>query len=214
MPPRPPRRRPPRTPPGARARSKIPALAGTASVAAARLSQLGLVPVLSERVSSTPARALIGSEPAAGSSVAAGTTVKLLVSLGPPELALDNGHQIEIVNGSSGKVVESTPPFSGGELEATWSPDGTHLAFVRGGQLYLAEPNSSGWSESELTPPGSEVRNPTFAPQAGSHAIAYIERKGGQSQLCFATIGSGLLSPECTTPPSRVGNRASAGLVA
>jgi beta-lactam-binding protein with PASTA domain len=187
---------------GAKHSVKIPTLSGTPSVAAARLSQLGLVPVLTERFSSQPAHTLIGSEPPAGTSVSPGSTVKLVVSSGPPEVAVDNGSQVQIVDVASGKVVKATPPFAAGELEASWSPDGTHLVFVRGNQLYLAEPNGSGWRESELTPPSGEARDPAFAPQGGSHAVAYIERKGSQPRLCFATIGIGPLAPQCTTPPA------------
>jgi PASTA domain len=80
---------PPSPPPGTTppALVAIPGLRGQpADAAAGALSGLGLVPERRDQVSTDVAAGLvIGTDPVAGSNVAPGTTVILIVSTGPPE---------------------------------------------------------------------------------------------------------------------------------
>jgi beta-lactam-binding protein with PASTA domain len=179
----------------------IPKLTGTPTAAAAQLSQLGLVPSTSQRLSSKPRGALIGSTPSAGTQVKAGTKVAVLVSAGFPDLAYNTATAVQIVNGATGKPTAKVPPSTQGQEEAAWSPDGTHLVYRQGNGLALLNTGKTGAQPVMLTGTEANAHDPAFAPTTKANILTYVEDHSGSSQLCFATVGPYVLSPSCTSDP-------------
>jgi beta-lactam-binding protein with PASTA domain len=179
----------------------IPAVKGSPTAAAAQLSQLGLVPSTSERLSSSARGALVGSVPPAGTKVKSGTKVALLVSAGFADLSYDNGSSVQVVNGATGKPVVRVPPSTQGQEEAAWSIDGSHLVYRQGNGLALLAAGKSGAQPVTLTGPNADAHDPAFAPTTKANILSYIEDHGSSSQLCFATVGPYALAPDCTGHP-------------
>jgi beta-lactam-binding protein with PASTA domain len=181
----------------------IPALSGDPTAAAGKLSQLGLVPVATKRLATVPVGQLAGTVPAAGAKVPKGAQVDLLVSSGSPHLSYDDGRAVHVVDPTTGKPAGNVPAGAGPDVEASWSPDGTHLVVSEGGRLVLDQPSASGAAPFPLTPPtpGVEDLNPAFAPTTKALIVAFIQRSAGGAKLCFATIGRFALNADCTGAP-------------
>ncbi|HXA53403.1 MAG TPA: PASTA domain-containing protein, partial [Solirubrobacteraceae bacterium] len=179
----------------------IPKLTGTPTAAAAQLSQLGLVPSTSEKLSSSPRGALIGSSPSAGTQVKTGTKVAVLVSAGFPDLAYNTATAVQVVNGANGKPTVKVPPATEGQQEPAWSPDGTHLVYRQANGLELLNAGKQGAQPVTLTGTEAAAHDPAFAPTTKANILSYIEDHGGSSQLCFATVGPYVLAPSCTSHP-------------
>jgi beta-lactam-binding protein with PASTA domain len=181
----------------------IPALSGDPTAAAGKLSQLGLVPVAIKRLATVPVGALAGTVPAAGAKVPRGAQVDLLISSGSPQLSYDDAHAIHVIDPTTGKPSGSVPRGRGPDVEASWSPDGTHLVESSAGRLVLDQPNVRGSKPFALTPPtpGVEDLNPAFAPTTKALILAFIKRSSDSARLCFATIGRFALNSDCTTAP-------------
>ena len=122
----------------------IPSLSGDPTAAAGKLSQLGLVPVATRRLATVPVGQVAGTVPAAGAKVAKGAQVDLLISSGSPRLSYDDGHAIHVIDPATGKPSGRVPAGAGPDVEAAWSPDGTHLVVSEGGRLVLDQPGAPG----------------------------------------------------------------------
>ena len=179
----------------------IPPLTGDPTAAAGKLSQLGLVPVATRRLATVPVGQLAGTVPAAGAKVPKGAQVDLLISNGSPRLAYDDGHAIHVVDPTTGKPAGRVPADAGPDVEASWSPDGTHLVESSGGRLALVQPNAPAPFELGPPTPGVEDLNPAFAPTTKALIIAFVRRGTGGARLCFATIGRFALNADCTAAP-------------
>ncbi|HET6869915.1 MAG TPA: PASTA domain-containing protein, partial [Solirubrobacteraceae bacterium] len=181
----------------------IPALSGDPTAAAGKLSQLGLVPVATKRLATVPVGQLAGTVPAAGAKVPKGAQVDLLVSSGSPHLSYDDGRAIHVIDPTTGKPAGNVPAGAGPDVEAAWSPDGTHLVVSEGGRLVLDQPGVAGKAPFVLTPPtpGVEDLNPAFAPTTKALIVAFVQRSAGGAKLCFATIGPFALNSDCTAAP-------------
>jgi beta-lactam-binding protein with PASTA domain len=183
----------------------IPALQGDPTAAAGKLSQLGLVPTPVKQLATVPIGQVAGTVPAAGSKVAKGATVDLLVSNGSPQLSYDDGQAVHVIDPTTLKPSGQVPAGPGPQVEPSWSPDGTHLVYSQNGQLVLFEPNVKNAQPLQLTQATSGVadQNPSFAPTLKANIVAFIQRTGKASQLCFAVIGTIVpVNPDCTAPPS------------
>ena len=183
----------------------IPAVAAAAGTiaAAAKLSQAGFEPTIVKQYSTAAPGSVVGTNPKAGSSLAAGSTVALLVSAGYPEVAYDDGIAVHLVNPATrrpAKVQVPAPPPQTQQWEASWSPDGNRLIYVQGGQLWLFSVNHPGAQPRPLTGQGRDDHEPAFAPDS-ENKIAFIRGAAGHKQLCFAIVGPNPLSPDCTSHP-------------
>jgi beta-lactam-binding protein with PASTA domain len=181
----------------------IPPLSGDPTAAAGKLSQLGLVPVATKRLATVPVGQLAGTVPAAGAKVPKGAQVDLLVSSGSPHLSYDDGHAVHVIDPATGKPAGKVPAGAGPDVEASWSPDGTHLVVSEGGRLVLDKPGATGAAPFPETPPtpGVDDLNPAFAPTTKALIVAFIQRSAGGAKLCFATIGPFALNADCTGAP-------------
>ena len=190
----------------------IPALSGDPTKAAAKLSQLGLVPHPVKQLATVPIGQVAGTIPAAGSKVPKGAQVDLIISNGSPQLSYDNGQTISVVNPSTGKPSGAVPAGAGGtQVEAAWSNDGTQLVYSQNGQLVLDNPNDKSVKPFQMTTPQSGITNldPSFAPTNSKHIVAFIQRSAnGTTALCFATVGPFALNRSCTNAPGwELGNQ-------
>ena len=147
-----------------------------------------------------PAGKLIATNPPAGSKVKPGTTVTLIVSAGFPEVAVDNGHAVLALNGVTGKVVSTV---AGGPIHATepsWSPDGTKIAYVSSGRIFLTAAKAPSGPRA-LTPAGPSYELPTFPNATTAQAViaAIHKRPGEADQLCL--LAAAHPSASCITVP-------------
>jgi hypothetical protein len=181
----------------------VPPVNGDPATAASQLSQAGFEPKPLEAVAEVPAGQVAGTIPKAGSSVKRGAVVDLLISSGSPQLSYDNQQAITVINPSTRKVSGAVPSGAGPAVEASWSPDATHVIYSQNGQLVIDQPNNSKASPLQLTKAQTGVSNvnPSFAPTLKSLTIAFIQQTGSSAQLCFATISLKALNPSCTSPP-------------
>jgi hypothetical protein len=108
-----------------------------------------------------------------------------------------------VIDPSTGKPAGKLPPGGGPDVEASWSPDGTHLVLSEAGRLVLDRPNAPGAAPFPLTPPTPGVAdlNPAFAPTTKALIVAFVQRGAGGAKLCFATIGRFALNADCTAAP-------------
>ena len=148
---------------------------------------------------------MAGTIPAAGSKVAKGAQVDLIISNGSPQLSYDNGQTISVINPSTGKPSGNVPAGSGGtQVEAAWSPDGTQLVYSQNGQLVLDNPNDRASKPFQLTAPqpGITNLNPSFAPTTKAHIIAFIQRSSSGPRSCASPrSGPFALNSSCTSAP-------------
>jgi beta-lactam-binding protein with PASTA domain len=183
----------------------LPTLAGGGAATAATLMKLGFVPAIVRQFSSLPAGQLVATNPAPGSSLRPGATVRLVESAGYPEISYDDGSRVHVVGGASGAPSGANPRGQKTD-EATWTADGQRLVYVQGesansGRLMSYAPNQPGARAVALTAAGSNVRDP--APAPNGQTVAFIDRSQGFGRLCFATIGTGgpINTDDCTSHP-------------
>ncbi|HXD65302.1 MAG TPA: PASTA domain-containing protein [Solirubrobacteraceae bacterium] len=182
----------------------IPKVPTNAAQAAQALANLGLVPQPIKQLSTAPVGQVAGTVPAAGSKVPKGAHVALLVSSGSPQLAFDNGTQVNVIDPTSGKVTAQVPPGVGAQVEPAWSLNGQHLVYEQNGQLVMVEPGVKGSAPAIIThpPQGTSDRNPAFAPTEKGIVVAYIQGAGNNAhQLCFASVTKFSQSNTCTNAP-------------
>jgi beta-lactam-binding protein with PASTA domain/Tol biopolymer transport system component len=180
----------------------VPAIAAGQSVqaAAASLAQAGVLPTTVQRIGSAPPGTLTGTVPAAGASVPRGSTVQLVVSAGFPELLFDTADGLMQVT-AAGAAPAPVPGTGRGDDEATWSADGTHIAYRSGDALMLATPGQPG---TPLLQPdaGQAFHDPAFAPQG--HVLAFVRRTATASSLCLVDVQASVGAPACVDDPDMV----------
>jgi len=182
----------------------LPAVTGEGAVAVVeKLAQLGVASTIVQRFDTSAQGTVIGTKPPLASGIPSGKTVTLIVSAGLPELAYDNGSSIHVVDAATKKAAGNNPPRTTVAGEASWSSDGRDLVYVQSpqstGRLMLFAPNQSGARPVPLTAPGSDERDPEFAPN--NRALAFIDRSRGFGRLCFAAVNPDTVN-QVTAPVS------------
>jgi beta-lactam-binding protein with PASTA domain len=175
----------------------VPNLAGKPlAAAAAALAAAKLLPVEVQQYSSAKPGTLVRTVPASGAKLPPGSKVQLIVSAGFPLLVFDTTTGLMSVKGSGG-----TPaPLAGtnpGDNEATWSADGSHIAYISRGDVVLAVPGKPG--SVIVHRAGAQFRDPTFAP--AGRLLTVVRRKGNDGDLCLALVGAST-SLKCISDPN------------
>ncbi|HEX3978684.1 MAG TPA: PASTA domain-containing protein [Solirubrobacteraceae bacterium] len=182
----------------------IPKLPTDPTQAAQALANAGLLPQPVKQLSTAPVGQVAGTVPAEGSKVPKGAHVVLIISNGSPQLAFDNGTQVNVIDPSTRKASAQIPAGVGSQIEPSWSPDGQHLVYAQNGQLVLVEPSAKGSTPAVIThpPQGTTDHNPAFAPTTKAIVVAYVQRVGNVAhQLCFVSVTKFSQSNTCTNVP-------------
>jgi beta-lactam-binding protein with PASTA domain len=164
----------------------VPNLSGKPlAAAAAALAAAKLLPVEVQQYSSAKPGTLVRTVPASGAKLPAGSKVQLIVSAGFPLLLFDGTSGLMSVSGAGGQPT----PLAGtspGDGEATWSADGTHIAYISNGDVVLAQPGKPG--SAIVHRAGAQFHDPTFAP--AGRVLAVVRRTGNDGDLCLAGVGA------------------------
>jgi beta-lactam-binding protein with PASTA domain len=174
----------------------LPNVAGQpVAAAAAALAQAKLLPVEVQRYDAAKPGTLVRTVPAAGGKLPEGSKVQLIVSAGFPTLLFDTPTGLQSVNGAGGQAAP-LPGSKPGDGSPTWSADGSHVAYVSGNDIVLAEPGKAG--TAVLHQEGASFRDPTFAPSG--RVMAVVRRKGDDGDLCLSKVGA-TASLSCISEP-------------
>jgi len=168
----------------------VAGLLGTA--ASARLVAQGFDTQTVDTISAKKVGTVVGQSPASGTPLTPGAPIQLFVSVGYPEIAFDNGADIEEMNGATGKPVKKLAASSDVEDEPSWQPGGTFLAYRRGpddksGAIWILDTNDPVSSARQFSA-GPNDRRPAFSPNG--KVVAFIRVSGSKGALCFAPVKS------------------------
>jgi beta-lactam-binding protein with PASTA domain len=183
---------------GKAAAATLPALAGVPiAEAAQKAADAGLVPEKVSQFSDKKKGDLIGTEPPAGTKLAAGAKVKLLVSAGFPQLTFDDGKNILLVNGANGKRLPAVAKSSQAEKDPTFSADGTKIAYIGGDRVFLADQKKPDEPPVALTQQGEKFSDVAWAPTVDLNLLAMFRQKGNDKDLCLGQITKDGMTPRC-----------------
>src|SRR5262249_14678355 len=103
-----------------------------ASIAAAALAKLGVLPEEIRRFDARKPGTVIEQIPPKGTPLKAGTQVQLIVSAGSPQVVSSDGRDIGVMNGATGKNSRRLTTSPDLEDEPVWQPNGALVAYRRG----------------------------------------------------------------------------------
>lgn len=180
----------------------LPALGAVSGAAAATaLAKAGMHTRETRAISaSAPAGRLLRSEPPAGTKLRRGSTVKLVLSAGFPEVAVDDGHSVLALDGVTGKPIATLAGGPQPASEPSWSPSGRSVAYVSAGRIMLVGAHGAGGPVA-LTPAGESFALPTFpaTPSAPAVLATVARPAGGAEKLCLVAVARS--SPSCIPEP-------------
>ena len=185
----------------------VPAIGGQQLDAyAAAIGKQKLVPQVVKQFDNTPKGTLFATDPAGGTKVKAGSTVKLFVSAGFPQVAYDDDKNVLLIDAGSNKKL---PPISKGsarEKDPTWSFDGTQVAFQSGGQVFLKNTLKPNDPAIPLTQPGEFFQDLSWAPTGNANVLAMLRSPdpNALNELCFGQVTGQGMTPHCLAGPKGV----------
>lgn len=173
------------------ASAPVPAVAGaTAAAAAAAIAKAGATTRQTFAISATVAAGkLLSTIPAAGSKMANGGVVTLVISAGFPEIAVAKGSSILTLSGVTGKILAKVVSGPQAASEPSWSTQGTDIAYVSAGRIMITAAQGPSGPKA-LTGAGSTFMLPTFpATSTAPDVLAAISRaSGGADELCLLAV--------------------------
>jgi Tol biopolymer transport system component len=180
----------------------VPAVGGALIAAYAQTAaDATLVPTTERVFNSAPAGTVFGTDPPAGTKVAAGAKVKVLVSAGFPELVFDDGNNVLLIKGANGKKVAAVAKGPNLEKDPTFSADGTRVAYIGGRRIFVANLDKPDAPAIALTSDLEEYSDPSWAPTADVNVLAMARIKGNDRDLCFGQITKDGMTPKCIVDP-------------
>ena len=180
----------------------IPAIEGAkVDDFAAKLAEDELVPQTKRVFDASPVGTLFATEPPGGTKAAAGDKVTLLVSAGFPQLAFDDDKNIRLVNGANGKPLDPIAKGPGREKDPTYNVDGTRVAYISAGRVFLKNMEKPDATALPLTGEGEEFSDPAWAPTADVNVIAMARKDGNDTNLCLGQLTGDGLTPRCIPEP-------------
>lgn len=183
----------------------VPAIpkGATLDAFAKQLGDLGIVPVPVKQFNDAKPGTPFATEPPGGTKVAAGAKVRVLVSVGQPQVVFSNGKDVLRINGATGAKLDPVATSPQDETDPTWSADGTHVAYIRDGRVLLKNLEKKNSSAVELTPAGDRFANLAWAPTADVNLIAMSsDPEDGDSDLCLGNVKSDATDVNCIPEPS------------
>jgi len=183
----------------------IPPIAKDAKAYAATLAAAGIVPVAVSQFNEAKAGEVFATDPAAGTAVPAGATVRILVSAGFPQLVYDDDKDVLLANGATGAALPAVAKTDAQEKDPTWSADGHHIVYTADGRLMVADVNAPGQPGTPLTDPGTTYADPSLAPSPDTQTLAVARINSptdrNDTDLCFGQITADGFRPQCIDDP-------------
>ena len=189
----------------------VPALhAGVpAAVLAHQVAERGIVPKTVGAYSTAKRGTVFATKPPAGTKLQAGDTLTLFVSAGSPELAFDDGEDIQLADGVSDKPLG--PVASGPQLEKdpTFAPVGKRVAYAADGQLYVVDLAKPDAAPRRLTTGTVVYTDPAWAPTPDRDVLALARKTSDtESSLCLGALTPQRLVVRCKQQPGQLVGRA------
>ena len=170
---------------------------------AKKLGDLGIVPVVSKQFDDSKPGTPFGTDPPGGTKVATGAKVKVLVSVGQPQVLYTNGKDILRLNGATAAKLEPVATGPGKEVDPTWSADGTFAAYIDDGRAMLKDLTKKNAAPVPLTPEGERYADLAWGPTADVNLIAMRDDPDdGSSDLCLANVKGDETDITCKEEPS------------
>ena len=165
---------------------------------AAKIGELKLVPkkVLAFSDTAKPGT-LFGTDPPGGTKLAAGEAVDLLVSAGFPQIAFDTAESIILINGATGKKIETIAKSPEPEKDPAFTFDGSRIAFVAGKRIMLASRTKPDDPPVPLTTNAQQFVDPAFAPDAEKTVLAATRIQNKDGDLCVGAVDASGWHPRC-----------------
>jgi beta-lactam-binding protein with PASTA domain len=180
----------------------VPAVEGAATEEyAQKVAEDGLLPETETVFDASKPDTLFATDPPAGTKVAAGTAVKLLVSGGFPQLVFDNDRDILRVDGATGRKLDPIAEGPAREKDPAFSFDGTRVAYVGGRRVFLSNLQKPNAPAVALTADTDEFADLAWAPTADVNVLAMGRVKGDDRDLCLGRITGDGMQPSCITEP-------------
>jgi beta-lactam-binding protein with PASTA domain len=192
---------------GAAAAATLPALVGTpVAEAAQKAADAGLVPVKVSEFSAKKKGDLIRTEPPAGTKLAAGAKVTLVVSAGAPQLTYDDGENILLANGASGKRLPAVAKGPSKDIDPTFSADGTLIAYSGNRRVFLSDRTKPDEPPVGLTQASEKFNDLAWAPTVDINLIALFrdnsaEGNRSDQDLCLLQVTDEKPPPRCIKEP-------------
>jgi len=193
------------------AAAAVPAVTGLAQAKGAdALAKNGLVPVVSSVFDEeVPAGQIVSQDPPPGGSAPDGQ-VKIVVSLGFPDIILELNGNIVRIGGATGRPVAKLAATPDIEEEPSISPNGRLVAYKRrakgsdpeSGQIWILDPADPA-SARPLTTPGFNDGRPAISPDG--RVVAFVSNRGGNpgdTDLCLVRLDQVGAQPGCVADGS------------
>jgi hypothetical protein len=151
----------------------------------------------------------------AGGKAPKGSTVTLFVSAGIPEVVFDNGRDVLIADGVTGKTLAAVAKGSQDEENGAFSSDGGSVAFTSSGQVFVRNLKKKDAVPVRLTSKPDHYTDLAWAPPAATvNVLALIKGENlddpasAKTSLCFGRITDKGMKPRCKDPsPNLLGRK-------
>ncbi len=182
----------------------VPAIDGAKLDAyAKKVADLGVVPVVSKQFNDAPPGTPFATVPPGGTKVAAKSKVRILVSVGQPQVVYTNGKNILRLNGATGGKLDPVATSPEDEEDPTWAADGEHVAYTADGRVMLKDLTKKNSAAVPLTKAGETFENLAWAPTADKNLIAMNDvSDSGDTDLCLGNVKSDGTDVSCLREPS------------
>jgi beta-lactam-binding protein with PASTA domain len=171
-------------------------------------ADLGIVPEVVKRFNNAPPNTLFATIPEPGTKVKKGAKVRLLVSVGQPEVVYTNEKDIKRVDGRNGAPLEPVAEGPQEEEDPAYNAAGTHVAYVAEGRVLLKDLTKKDSKAIPITPAGRTFGNLAWAPTADSNVIAMnSENDDGSRDMCLANVTDETVI-DCIATPDLLPDRA------
>jgi beta-lactam-binding protein with PASTA domain len=193
---------------GAAAAAVLPSLAGApVAEAAQKAAEAGLVPETVNQFSGKKKGTLIGTIPPAGTKLAEGAKIKLLVSAGFPQLAYDDGKNVLLADGSNGKRLPAVAKGSQEETDPAFSFDGAQIAYVSDRRVFLKNQAKPDEPAVPITAPDEVFSDLAWAPTVDLNLLAMFRDKSkakdhSDQDLCLLQISKNQGPAQCLPDPN------------
>ena len=110
---------------------------------------------------------------------------QILYTVRTTDVANNRRSAVTFIVSSSGATPRAFPTADAGATEARWSPDGRRVAYVAGGQLWIADPN--GANAKQLTHLNGGATGPVWAPTSDRIAFTSTVYPDCSTDACNAS---------------------------